>query len=217
METSPQGCGGKQWRQRNFMPDNLVFSDSSEKTQSLHSGFSDAILKTTRQRKKQGVPISSGSTQGGLAPARSQQGAPLHASSNKGNLTSTFILSDASVFRCNTEDFREVEKSGGRKKHTWAYLESTMSSTVVCSGPLPVRKSDEMVSRLASLNGWLSKWCPHIEFIDNWLYAHLHYFLNFSRECLIEENWHWLVSSGFWIGCSNASLSMRGRSRSSAE
>jgi len=37
------------------------------------------------------------------------------------------------------------------------------------------------------------------------------------RECLIEENWHWLVTSGFWTGCSNASVSMRGRSRSSAE
>jgi len=38
-----------------------------------------------------------------------------------------------------------------------------------------------------------------------------------TRECLIEENWHWLVASGFWTGCSNTSLSMRGRSRSSAE
>ncbi|KAG1928760.1 hypothetical protein F2P79_023417 [Pimephales promelas] len=37
------------------------------------------------------------------------------------------------------------------------------------------------------------------------------------RQCLIEENWHWLVTSGFWTGCSNASLSMRGRSGSSAE
>ena len=33
----------------------------------------------------------------------------------------------------------------------------------------------------------------------------------------IEENWHWLVTSGFWTGCSNTSLSMRGRSQSSAE
>lgn len=49
-------------------------------------------------------------------------------------------------------------------------LASTMSSTVICSGPLPVRRSDEIVSRLCSLNGWLSKWCPlnNIEFIDNW-------------------------------------------------
>jgi lysophospholipase L1-like esterase len=49
-------------------------------------------------------------------------------------------------------------------------LTSTMSRTVICSGPLPVRRSDEIVSRLCSLNRWLSKWCPqnNIEFIDNW-------------------------------------------------
>ncbi|XP_051741880.1 uncharacterized protein LOC127508186 [Ctenopharyngodon idella] len=49
-------------------------------------------------------------------------------------------------------------------------LASTMSGEVICSGPLPVRRSDEIVSRLSSLNGWLSKWCPHnnIGFIDNW-------------------------------------------------
>ncbi|XP_051741876.1 uncharacterized protein LOC127508183 [Ctenopharyngodon idella] len=49
-------------------------------------------------------------------------------------------------------------------------LASTMSGEVICSGPLPVRRSDEIVSRLSSLNGWLSKWCPqnNIGFIDNW-------------------------------------------------
>lgn len=49
-------------------------------------------------------------------------------------------------------------------------LASTMSKAVFCSGPLPVRRSDEIVSRLSSLNGWLSKWCPqnNIGFIDNW-------------------------------------------------
>ncbi|XP_067256463.1 uncharacterized protein [Chanodichthys erythropterus] len=49
-------------------------------------------------------------------------------------------------------------------------LTSTMSGEVICSGPLPVRRSDEIVSRLSSLNGWLSKWCPqnNIGFIDNW-------------------------------------------------
>ncbi|XP_048010413.1 uncharacterized protein LOC125244366, partial [Megalobrama amblycephala] len=49
-------------------------------------------------------------------------------------------------------------------------LASTISGEVICSGPLPVRRSDEIVSRLSSLNGWLSKWCPqnNIGFIDNW-------------------------------------------------
>ncbi|XP_048024145.1 uncharacterized protein LOC125253931, partial [Megalobrama amblycephala] len=49
-------------------------------------------------------------------------------------------------------------------------LANSMSAEVICSGPLPVCRSDEIVSRLSSLNGWLSKWCPqnNIGFIDNW-------------------------------------------------
>jgi len=37
---------------------------------------------------------------------------------------------------------------------------STMSGTVICSCPLPVRRSDQMASRLSSFSGWLCKWCP---------------------------------------------------------
>jgi len=35
---------------------------------------------------------------------------------------------------------------------------------------LAFESSNEIVSRLSSLNGWRSKWCPqnNIEFIDNW-------------------------------------------------
>ncbi len=42
--------------------------------------------------------------------------------------------------------------------------------TVICSGPLPAYRGDEIYSRLLSLNGWMSKWCPqnNIGFIDNW-------------------------------------------------
>ncbi len=49
-------------------------------------------------------------------------------------------------------------------------LASTMSDTVICSGPLPAYRGDEIHSRLSSLNGWMSKWCLQnsIGFIDNW-------------------------------------------------
>ncbi len=47
---------------------------------------------------------------------------------------------------------------------------SAMSDTVICSGLLPVYRGDEIHSRLSSLNGWMSKWCPqnNIGFIDIW-------------------------------------------------
>ncbi len=40
-------------------------------------------------------------------------------------------------------------------------LANTMSDTVICSGPLPAYQGDGIHSRLSSLNGWMSKWCPH--------------------------------------------------------
>ncbi len=45
-----------------------------------------------------------------------------------------------------------------------------MPDTVICTGPLPAYRGDEIHSRLLSLNGWMSKWCPqnNIGFIDNW-------------------------------------------------
>ncbi len=39
-------------------------------------------------------------------------------------------------------------------------LASTISDSVICSGPLPAYQGDEIHSRLSSLNGWMSKWCP---------------------------------------------------------
>ncbi len=50
-------------------------------------------------------------------------------------------------------------------------LANTMSDTVICSGPLPAYRGDEIHSRLSSLNGWMSKWCPQNNitgFIDKW-------------------------------------------------
>ncbi len=46
-------------------------------------------------------------------------------------------------------------------------LANTMSDTVICSGLLPAYRGDEIHSRLLSLNGWMSKWCPQNN-IDNW-------------------------------------------------
>ncbi len=46
-------------------------------------------------------------------------------------------------------------------------LVNMMSDTVICSGPLPAYRGNEIHSRLNSL---MSKWCPqnNIGFIDNW-------------------------------------------------
>ncbi len=49
-------------------------------------------------------------------------------------------------------------------------LASTMSDTVICSGPPPcLPVGDEIHSRLSSLNAGCPKWCPQnsIGFIDN--------------------------------------------------
>nr|XP_055049460.1 uncharacterized protein LOC129434835 [Misgurnus anguillicaudatus] len=49
-------------------------------------------------------------------------------------------------------------------------IAKTMSDNVICSGPLPAYRGDETYSRLVSLHGWMSKWCPqhNVGFIDNW-------------------------------------------------
>ncbi len=39
-------------------------------------------------------------------------------------------------------------------------LANTMSDTVICSGPLPAYRDDEIHSRLCHFNGCMSKWCP---------------------------------------------------------
>ncbi len=41
-------------------------------------------------------------------------------------------------------------------------LANTMSDTVIYSGPLPAYWGDEIHSKLLSLKGWMSKWCPQI-------------------------------------------------------
>ncbi len=75
------------------------------------------------------------------------------------------------VIHAGTNDVRlrqsEITKNNVKEV---CELASTMSDTVICSGPLPAYRGDEIHSRLSSLNGWMSKWCPqnNIGFIDNW-------------------------------------------------
>ena len=70
----------------------------------------------------------------------------------------------------NDVRFRQSEITKNNIKEV-CELASMMSDTVICSGPLPAYRGDEMHSRLSSLNGWMSKWCPqnNIGFIDNWM------------------------------------------------
>ncbi len=69
----------------------------------------------------------------------------------------------------NDVRFRQSEITKNNVKEV-CELASTMSDTVICSGPLPAYRGDEIHSRLSSLNGWMSKWClqNNIGFIDNW-------------------------------------------------
>ncbi|XP_024132770.1 uncharacterized protein LOC112149350 [Oryzias melastigma] len=49
-------------------------------------------------------------------------------------------------------------------------LAKSVSDTVVFSGPLPNKVSDETYSRFSSFNRWLAKWCPEngVSYVDNW-------------------------------------------------
>ncbi len=75
------------------------------------------------------------------------------------------------LFTSGTNDVRllqsEISKNNVKEV---CELANMMSDTVICSGPLPAFRGDEIHSRLLSLNGWMSKWCPqnNIGFIDNW-------------------------------------------------
>ncbi len=75
------------------------------------------------------------------------------------------------VIHIGTNDVRlhQSEISKNNVKEVCEHA-NTMSDTVMCSGPLPAYRGDEIRSRLLSLNGWMSKWClqNNIGFIDNW-------------------------------------------------
>ncbi len=66
-------------------------------------------------------------------------------------------------------DFAKSEITKNNVKEV-CELANTMSDTVICSGPLPAYRGDEIHSRLLSLNGWMSKWSlqNNIGFIDSW-------------------------------------------------
>ncbi len=75
--------------------------------------------------------------------------------------------SESQQFIPSVEEQAETDRRTNPRSNR---LASTMSDTVICSGPLPAYRGDEIHSRLSSLNGWMSKWCPqnNIGFIDNW-------------------------------------------------
>ncbi len=62
-------------------------------------------------------------------------------------------------------------------------LANTTSDPVICSGPLPAYRGDEFHSRLLSLNGWMSKWCPQ----NNRVYRQLDEFL--GQTWPVEKRW----------------------------
>ncbi len=65
------------------------------------------------------------------------------------------------VIHVGTNDvrLRQSEMSKNNVKEL-CELADMISDTVICSGPLPAYRDDESHSRLLSLNGWMSKWCP---------------------------------------------------------
>ncbi len=84
-------------------------------------------------------------------------------------------------------------------------LANTMSDTV--TGPLPAYRDDEIHSRLLSLNGCMSKWCPlnNIGFIDNWtsFWGRPGLLkrdgLTGKNTTLVIQQWHLVVSQGYYI------------------
>lgn len=75
------------------------------------------------------------------------------------------------IIHAGTNDIRlrqsEITKSSFKSACAQALK---MSRSVSFSGPYPIRCSDEMYSRLDSLNRWLSEWCAdnNVGFVDNW-------------------------------------------------
>ncbi len=63
------------------------------------------------------------------------------------------------VIHLGTNDVRllqsEISKNNVKEV---CELANMISETVICSGPLPAFRGDEIHSRLLSLNGWMSKW-----------------------------------------------------------
>ncbi len=72
----------------------------------------------------------------------------------------------------DANDVRQSEITKNDVKEVCEFA-NTMSDTVICFGPLPTYHGDEIRSRLPSLNGWMSKWCPQ----NNRLYRQLYEFL----------------------------------------
>ncbi|XP_059200481.1 uncharacterized protein LOC131980287 [Centropristis striata] len=69
----------------------------------------------------------------------------------------------------NDTRLRQSEVTKMNVESVCAYAK-TMSDCVVFSGPLPNLTSDDMCSRISSLQRWLSRWCPasNVGFVNHW-------------------------------------------------
>ncbi len=82
------------------------------------------------------------------------------------NVNSVRLLSTSALMMFNFASRRSLKIMLKRV----CELANTMSDTVICSGPLPAYRGNEIHSRQLSLNGWMCKWFPqnNMDFIDNW-------------------------------------------------
>lgn len=70
----------------------------------------------------------------------------------------------------NNVRLRQSEITKASMVRTLNYARKMCRHRLIVSGPLPVRGSDEMYSRLTAMNRWLARYCREqgLGFVDNW-------------------------------------------------